>query len=231
MPSMPALNGKRLLLVEDDGELAASLVSRLRENGYVVGHRSDGREGLAAALQEDFDALVVDRMLPGMDGLELVKALRRRKDTPVIYLTTMSGIDDRVEGLDAGGDDYLTKPFAFAELLARIRALTRRPTHPPSKLTAGSIEMDLVARTVTRAGRRIDLVPQEFRLLEYLMKNADRVVTRKMLLEKVWNVYFDPGTNVVESHISRLRASLREGFATDPIQTVRGEGYRLLANQ
>ena len=228
---MSALNGKRLLLVEDDGELAASLVSRLRENGYVVKHDPDGRKGLTSALHEDFDALVVDRMLPGMDGLELVKALRRRKDTPVIYLTTMSGIDDRVEGLDAGGDDYLTKPFAFAELLARIRALIRRPTHPPSRLTAGSIEMDLVARTVTREGRRIDLVPQEFRLLEYLMNNADRVVTRKMLLEKVWNVYFDPGTNVVESHVSRLRASLNEGFSTDPIQTVRGEGYRLLANQ
>jgi two-component system, OmpR family, response regulator len=228
---MAALNGKRLLLVEDDGELAASLAARLRENGYVVGHQSDGRDGLALALQEDFDILVVDRMLPGMNGVELVKALRQRKDTPVIYLTTMSGIDDRVEGLDAGGDDYLTKPFAFAELLARIRALTRRPTHPPSRLAAGSIEMDLVARTVTRDGRPIDLVPQEFRLLEYLMKNAERVVTRKMLLEKVWNVHFDPGTNVVESHISRLRASLNEGSSADPIQTVRGEGYRLLAHR
>jgi two-component system OmpR family response regulator len=228
---MSASNGKRLLLVEDDGELAASLVARLRENGYVVGHLSDGRRGLAAALQEDFDALVVDRMLPGMDGLELVKALRERKNTPVIYLTTMSGIDDRVEGLDAGGDDYLTKPFAFVELLARIRALTRRPIHPASRLSCGAIEMDLVARTVTRDGRLIDLVPQEFRLLECLMNNSDRVVTRKMLLEKVWNVYFDPGTNVVESHISRLRASLNEGFPTDPIQPVRGEGYRLLANR
>jgi len=226
---MTALNGKRLLLVEDDGELAASLVSRLCADGYAVDHHSDGRQGLAAALQEDFDALVVDRMLPGMNGLELVKALRLRKHTPVIYLTTMSGIDDRVEGLNAGGDDYLVKPFAFAELLARVRALTRRPIQPPSRLSAGGIDMDLLARTVTRAGRLIELVPQEFRLLEYLMRNADRVVTRKMLLEKVWNVYFDPGTNVVESHISRLRASLNEGFSTDPIQTVRGEGYRLLA--
>jgi two-component system OmpR family response regulator len=228
---MAALTGKRLLLVEDDAELASSLAARLRENGYVVAHQSDGGDGLALALREDFDILVVDRMLPGMNGVELVKALRQRKDTPVIYLTTMSGIDDRVEGLDAGGDDYLTKPFAFAELLARIRALTRRPVHPPSRLTAGSIEMDLVARTVTRDGRPIDLVPQEFRLLEYLMKNAERVVTRKMLLEKVWNVHFDPGTNVVESHISRLRASLNEGSSSDPIQTVRGEGYRLLAHR
>jgi two-component system OmpR family response regulator len=228
---MSGTNGKRLLLVEDDGELASTLLARLRESDYAVEHHSDGREGLAAALAGDFDALIVDRMLPGMDGLDLVKALRQRKDTPVIYLTTMSGIDDRVAGLDAGGDDYLTKPFAFAELLARIRVLTRRATHPPSRLTAGSIEMDLLARTVTRDGRDIDLVPQEFRLLEYLMKNADRVVTRKMLLENVWNVYFDPGTNVVESHISRLRTSLKQGFSTDPIQTVRGEGYRLLASQ
>jgi two-component system, OmpR family, response regulator len=228
---MAVPTGKRLLLVEDDGGLASSLAARLRANGYVVEHQADGREGLAEALRQDFDVLVVDRMLPGMNGVELVKALRQRKDTPVIYLTTMSGIDDRVEGLDAGGDDYLTKPFAFAELLARIRALTRRPTHAPARLAAGSIEMDLVARTVTRDGRRIELVPQEFRLLEYLLKNAERVVTRKMLLEKVWNVHFDPGTNVVESHVSRLRASLNEGFSSDPIQTVRGEGYRLLAHR
>jgi two-component system OmpR family response regulator len=168
-------------------------------------------------------------MLPGIDGLTLVKTLRQQKSTPVIYLTTMSGIDERVQGLDAGGDDYLVKPFAFAELLARIRALTRRTTQPLARLTAGAIEMDLVKRTVTREGRAIDLVPQEFKLLECLLKNVDRVVTRKMLLEKVWEVYFDPGTNVVESHISRLRSSLNSGFSSDPIQTVRGEGYRLLA--
>lgn len=220
---------KHLLLIEDDVELATSLVSRLREHGYAVAHDADGVRGLATALAADFDAIVVNRMLPGIDGLELVRALRRKKATPVIYLTTMSGIDDRVQGLEAGGDDYLMKPFAFAELLARIRALTRRTTPNSAKLSAGSIEMDLAARSVTREGRNIDLVAQEFLLLECLLRNADRVVTRKMLLEKVWNVYFDPGTNVVESHISRLRASLNAGFASDAIQTVRGVGYRLLA--
>jgi two-component system OmpR family response regulator len=222
-------SGKRLLLIEDDVEFATSLASRLGESGYAVEHCSDGRKGLAAALSQDFDAMIVDRMLPGIDGLTLVKSVRQQKSTPVIYLTTMSGIDDRVQGLEAGGDDYLVKPFAFAELLARIRALTRRTTQPLARLNAGAIEMDLVARSVTRAGRDIDLVPQEFKLLEYLLRNVERVVTRKMLLEKVWDVYFDPGTNVVESHISRLRASLNAGFASDPIQTVRGEGYRLLA--
>lgn len=226
---MSAHPPKHLLLIEDDVGLAASLVSRLSEHGYTVEHESQGERALATALEIDFDAIIVDRMLPGIDGLELVRALRRKKSTPVIYLTTMSGIDDRVQGLEAGGDDYLMKPFAFAELLARIRALTRRTTPTSARLSVGSIEMDLAARTVTRDGRTIDLVPQEFRLLECLLRNADRVVTRKMLLEKVWNVYFDPGTNVVESHISRLRASLNAGFSIDAIQTVRGVGYRLLA--
>jgi two-component system, OmpR family, response regulator len=222
--------GKHLLLIEDDLELASSLKTSLARNGYSVLHVSDGRVGLASALKEEFDAIIVDRMLPGMEGLQLVRTLRQTKATPVMYLTTMGGIDDRVEGLEAGGDDYLVKPFAFAELLARIRALTRRGSPPASRLTAGSIEMDLVSRTVNRAGKPIELVPQEFRLLEYLLKNVDRVVTRKMLLEKVWDVHFDPGTNVVESHVSRLRASLNAGFSSDPIQTVRGVGYRLLAS-
>jgi two-component system, OmpR family, response regulator len=226
---MSAQPSKHLLLIEDDVDLATSLISRLSEHGYSVEHDSDGLRGLAIALGADFDAIIVDRMLPGINGLELVRALRPKKATPVIYLTTMSGIDDRVQGLEAGGDDYLLKPFAFPELLARIRALTRRSTPTSAKLSAGSIEMDLAARTVTREGRAIELVPQEFRLLEYLLRNADRAVTRKMLLEKVWDVYFDPGTNVVESHISRLRASLNAGFAIDAIQTVRGVGYRLLA--
>ncbi len=219
----------KLLLIEDDGELARSLVTRFMEHGYAAEHASDGPEGLDRALQEEFNAVIVDRMLPGMDGLELVRALRREKDTPVIFLTTMSGIDDRVQGLEAGGDDYLVKPFAFEELLARIRALTRRSSTNATKLSSGSIEMDLVERTVTRGGKAIDLVPQEFRLLEFLMRNADRVVTRKMLLEKVWDIYFDPHTNVVESHISRLRTRLNTGFSMDAIQTVRGVGYRLLA--
>jgi two-component system, OmpR family, response regulator len=228
---MSAPVGKHLLLIEDDVELASSLTARLEECGYRVKLENDGPKGLAKALDEEFDALIVDRMLPGLDGLDLVRTLRRTKSTPAIYLTTMGGIDDRVQGLEAGGDDYLIKPFAFAELLARIRALTRRTGQPPSRLSVGSIEMDLVARTVKRDGKPIELVPQEFRLLEYLLNHADRVVTRKMLLEKVWDVHFDPGTNVVESHISRLRANLNAGFTCDPIQTVRGVGYRLLAHQ
>jgi two-component system OmpR family response regulator len=218
----------RLLLTEDDAELARSLIERFRDQGYEVVHVGDGIEGLRAASCEDFDAIIVDRMLPGMDGLELVKAVRLRKATPIIYLTTMSGIDDRVRGLEAGGDDYLIKPFAFEELLARIRVMTRRRTPGAARLFAGSIEMDLVQRTVTRRGEPIELLPQEFRLLEYLVRNVDRAVTRKMLLENVWDIHFDPHTSVVESHISRLRARLNAHGGIDAIQTVRGTGYRLL---
>ena len=222
-----------VLLVEDDVELAESLVSRFHEVGYRTEHVSDGRLALAAALEGEYGVLVIDRMLPGMDGLSLMKELRRRsKSTPAIYLTTMAGIDDRVQGLEAGGDDYLVKPFEFVELLARVRAITRRSeASPVSRLVAGTLEMDLVQRTVHREGRPIELVPQEFRLLEYLMRNVNRAVTRKMLLENVWDIHFDPHTNVVESHVSRLRARLNENFAVDPIQTVRGVGYRLLAPQ
>jgi two-component system OmpR family response regulator len=219
----------RLLLVEDDLELARSLVERFSEHGYHVSHADDGIRGLNAALGQDFHAIIVDRMLPGLDGLELVKAVRREKATPVIYLTTMSGIDDRVRGLEAGGDDYLVKPFAFEELLARIRAMTRRSAPAAAKLCAGSIELDLVRRLVTRRGRSVDLLPQEFKLLEYLMRNVNRAVTRKMLLEHVWDIHFDPHTSVVESHVSRLRTRLNAGFDIDAIQTVRGVGYRLLA--
>jgi two-component system, OmpR family, response regulator len=219
----------RLLLTEDDTELARSLIERFRAQGYEVVHVADGIAGLTVATTQDFDAIIVDRMLPGMDGLELVKAVRRQKDTPIIYLTTMSGIDDKVRGLEAGGDDYLIKPFAFEELLARIRVMTRRQAPVSSRLFAGSIEMDLVQRTVTRRGRLIELLPQEFRLLEYLLRNADRAVTRRMLLENVWNIHFDPNTSVVESHISRLRARLNADCDVDAIQTVRGTGYRLLA--
>jgi two-component system OmpR family response regulator len=220
----------RLLLTEDDAELAQSLIDRFRDQGYEVVHAGDGIQGLKEATAQDFDAIIVDRMLPGLDGLELVKAVRRLKATPIIYLTTMSGIDDRVRGLEAGGDDYLIKPFAFEELLARIRVMTRRQAPASSKLFAGSIEMDLVQRTVTRHGRSIELLPQEFRLLEYLIRNAERAVTRKMLLENVWDIHFDPHTSVVESHISRLRARLNAHGDSDPIQTVRGTGYRLLAS-
>ncbi len=219
----------KILLIEDDVELANSLVERFRNEGYLTQHVRDGSAGLSEALRWDFSAIIVDRMLPSMDGLSLVKLLRREKSTPVIYVTTMGGIDDRVQGLEAGGDDYLVKPFAFAELLARIRAMTRRTGTSSAKLSAGSIEMDLVRRTVVREGRQIDLAPQEFRLLEYMMRNVDRVVTRKMLLENVWEIHFDPRTSVVESHVSRLRAKLNSGFAIDAIQTVRSTGYRLLA--
>jgi two-component system OmpR family response regulator len=220
-----------LLLAEDDDELAGSLIARFRDVGYVTEHVSDGRLALAAAMERDYGALVIDRMLPGMDGLSLMKELRRRaKTTPAIYLTTMAGIDDRVQGLEAGGDDYLVKPFEFVELLARVRAITRRSEGAQaSKLVAGTLEMDLVQRSVRREGQLIELVPQEFRLLEYLMRNANRAVTRKMLLENVWDIHFDPHTNVVESHVSRLRARLNQQFTADPIQTVRGVGYRLLA--
>ena len=220
----------RLLLTEDDAELAPSLIERFRDQGYEVVHVGDGLQGLKHATEQDFDAIIVDRMLPGLDGLELVRALRRHKSTPIIYLTTMSGIDDRVRGLEAGGDDYLIKPFAFEELLARIRVMTRRQAPASSRLFAGSIEMDLVQRTVTRHGRSVDLLPQEFLLLEYLLRHADRAVTRKMLLENVWDIHFEPNTSVVESHISRLRARLNAPGEIDAIQTVRGTGYRLLAS-
>ena len=219
-----------LLLVEDDVELAESLVGRFREHGYEVIHVGDGREGLREATHQNFDAMIVDRMLPGMNGLELVKAIRQKQATPIIYLTTMSGIDDRVGGLEAGGDDYLIKPFAFEELLARIRVITRRGAPPSLRLCAGSLELDLVQRTAKRGGHQIELLAQEFRLLEYLIRNADRTVTRKMLLENVWGIHFDPRTSVVESHISRLRSRLNAGGAIDVIQTVRGIGYRLHAS-
>ena len=219
----------KLLLIEDDLELANWLIERFRDQEYVIEHAIDGGAGLIAALAGDFSAIIVDRMLPVMDGLSLVKALRREKSTPVIYLTTMGGIDDRVQGLEAGGDDYLVKPFAFAELLARVRVMTRRTAESSAKLSAGTIEMNLVQRTVLREGRSIELTPQEFRLLEYMMRNVDRVVTRKMLLENVWGIHFDPHTSVVESHVSRLRSRLNHGFAVDAIQTVRSLGYRLLA--
>ena len=217
-----------LLLVEDDAELGPSLVESFRQNGYRVELVQDGKTALGRALAGNHRALIVDRMLPGLDGLGLVRALRRDKSTPVIFLTTMSGIDDRVQGLEAGGDDYLVKPFAFPELLARVRALTRR-AESGTLLVVGSIEIDLLKRTVKRSGTLIELVPQEFRLLEFLAQNVNRAVTRRMLLERVWNVHFDPHTNVVESQVSRLRTRLNDGFAINAIETVRGVGYKLVA--
>jgi two-component system OmpR family response regulator len=228
--TFPAMN---ILLVEDDVELAHSLAAHFRELGYAVQHCIDGESGLSSACGGDHQVIILDRMLPRLDGLSFVRELRQRAvTTPVIYLTTMSGIDDRVQGLEAGGDDYLVKPFAFAELLARVRVLSRRPggTHESTtRLAVGSIELDLLKRSVMRAGKGIDLLPQEFRLLEYLMRNTDRVLTRRMLLENVWGIHFDPQTSVVESHISRLRAKVNHGFEFDVIQTVRGTGYKFLA--
>jgi two-component system OmpR family response regulator len=238
---MPCLYGARwriframnILLVEDDVELARSVSDRFRQQGYAVRHCADGDSGLASACEGDYQVIILDRMLPRLDGLALVRKLRQRAvTTPVIYLTTMSGIDDRVQGLEAGGDDYLVKPFAFAELLARVRVLSRRSgmaQEPAIRLTLGSLELDLLKRTVVRAGKSIDLLPQEFRLLEYFVRNPDRVLTRRMLLENVWGIHFDPQTSVVESHISRLRAKVNLGFEFDVIQTVRGTGYKFLA--
>lgn len=240
-PSMPCASfsggvifrAMNILLVEDDVELARSVGDFFREQGYAVHHCRDGESGLASACEADYQVIVLDRMLPRLDGLSFVRKLRERAVmTPVIYLTTMSGIDDRVQGLEAGGDDYLVKPFAFAELLARVRVLARRPgnAHEPAiRLTLGSIELDLLKRTVLRAGKYIELLPQEFRLLEYFMRNPDRVLTRRMLLENVWSIHFDPQTSVVESHISRLRTKVNQGCDFDVIQTIRGTGYKFLA--
>jgi two-component system OmpR family response regulator len=228
--TFPSMN---ILLVEDDVELARSVADHFREHGLAVHHCGDGESGLSSACAGDYQVIILDRMLPQMDGLTFVRKLRERGvTTPVIYLTTMSGIDDRVQGLEAGGDDYLVKPFAFAELLARVRVLSRRPANANEsaiRLGGGSIELDLLKRTVLRSGKSIDLLPQEFRLLEYFVRNPDRVLTRRMLLENVWGIHFDPQTSVVESHISRLRAKVNQGFEFDVIQTIRGTGYKFLA--
>jgi len=223
----------KILVVEDDAETAAYIARGLREAGHVVDHAPDGQEGLFLATGGAYDVMVVDRMLPRLDGVSLIRALRAAKvATPALFLTARSGVGDRVEGLEAGGDDYLVKPFAFAELLARINALARRP--PPREettvLRVGDLEMDLIRRTVTRAGRRIELQPREFRLLEYLMRRAGQVVTRTMLLEGVWDFHFDPKTSVVETHISRLRAKIDKGFEHELIHTVRGAGYVIRAD-
>jgi two-component system, OmpR family, response regulator len=219
-----------VLVVEDDGPTATHLTEGLRGLGHAVQALGDGRLALARAMGEGFDALIVDRMLPGLDGLSVVRSLRGAGvRTPVLFLTAQGGIDDRVSGLEAGGDDYLVKPFAFVELVARLSAITRRAPEVQTVLRAGDLEMDLLARTVTRAGARIELQPREFRLLEYLLRNAGRVVTRTMLLEKVWEFHFDPRTNIVETHISRLRAKVDRGQQVGLIHTVRGSGYVLRA--
>lgn len=222
----------RILVVEDDRKTADYIVRGLTEAGHVCDSLADGRDGLFAATRDNYDIIVVDRMIPGLDGLSMVKALRAASaQTPVLFLTAVGGIDDRVEGLDAGGDDYLVKPFAFSELLARINALGRRPPAQQHKSTlrVADLEMDLVRRRVARQGRAIELQPREFRLLEVLMQGEGRVITRTMLLERVWDFNFDPKTSVVETHISRLRAKIDKPFETQLLHTVRNIGYSLHA--
>jgi two-component system OmpR family response regulator len=226
------MQAMRVLVIEDDAETGSYLRRGLREQGHVVDIATNGRDGLFMATSEAYDILIVDRMLPHLDGLSVVKTARATGlKTPVLFLTTMSGVGDRVEGLEAGADDYLVKPFAFAELSARINALARRPpmAQVETVLKVADLEIDLISREVRRAGLDIDLQPREFRLLEYLMRNAGRVVTRTMLLESVWDFHFDPKTNIVETHISRLRSKIDRGFDTELIETVRGSGYILRA--
>lgn len=220
-----------ILVIEDDREAAEYMVKGLGESGHVVDHAADGETGLALA-EEGFDVLIVDRMLPALDGITLVERLRARGDTtPVLFLSALGEVDDRVRGLKAGGDDYLVKPYAFSELLARVDALVRRgnPLEAQTRLEVGDLVIDRLARRVSRAGRRIELQPREFRLLDYLARHAGQVVTRTMLLENVWEYHFDPQTNVIDVHISRLRAKIDKDFDTPLLHTVRGAGYRLSA--
>jgi two-component system OmpR family response regulator len=221
----------KFLLIEDDKEAAEYLVKALSESGYVVDHAAEGRDGLFMATSGAYDALIVDRMLPGMDGLSIIAALRAAEiRTPTLVLSALGAVDDRVKGLRAGGDDYLVKPYAFSELLARLEALLRRgnaAAAPTTKLRVAELEMDLLTRAVRRDGQAIDLLPREFRLLEYLMRHAGQVVTRTMLLESVWDYHFDPQTNVIDVHISRLRQKIDKGFAKPLLHTIRGAGYSL----
>ena len=227
----------RILLIEDDPETSRFIRKGLEEAGHVLDHAGDGKQGLLLALDADHDALVVDRMLPGLDGLSIVRSLRAAgRNTPVLVLSALGEVDDRVEGLRAGGDDYLVKPFALAELSARLEALARRRSGssdsgsgPVTRLAVADLEMDLLARRVQRAGRTIELKPREFRLLEHLMRHAGQVVTRTMLLEAVWDYHFDPQTNVIDVHVSRLRRKVDRDFGPSLIHTVRGAGYVIRA--
>jgi two-component system OmpR family response regulator len=221
-----------ILLIEDDTEAAKFLVKGLRESGYSVDHAADGREGLFRATEGQFDLVVTDRMLPHLDGLTVIQLMRRKGiTTPVLVLSALGSVDDRVRGLKAGGDDYLTKPFAFVELLARIEALTRRRTSvgDTTKLKVADLDFDLLARRVTRGGREIELTARELKLLEFLMRRAGQVVTRTMLLEGVWDLHFDPQSNLIDVHISRLRQAIDRGADRQLIHTVRGSGYVLRA--
>lgn len=220
----------KLLVIEDDATTGAYIARGLREEGHVVDLMDDGRAGLLAATGGGYDVLIVDRMLPHVDGLTLVKTLRGAgSTTPVLFLTAMGSVEDRIGGLNAGGDDYLVKPFAFGELSARVAALGRRPQvlEQETELQAGDLNLDLLTRKVTRDGQELDLLPREFSLLEFLLRRKGRVQTRTMLLEGVWDLSFDPMTNVVETHISRLRAKVDKPFPSELIKTVRGAGYRI----
>jgi two-component system OmpR family response regulator len=217
-----------ILLIEDDADTAAYIVDGLKQLGHVFDHVADGERGMQSAASESYDVVIVDRMLPGLDGLSIVKAMRAAGvRTPVLFLSTLGGLDDRVIGLESGGDDYLVKPFALSELAARINALARRPAMAAIDviLRVADLEMDLLKRTVARQGRPIDLQPREFRLLEYLMRHAGQVVTRTMLLENVWDFHFDPKTTLVDTHMSRLRAKVDRDFDAELIHTIRGHGY------
>lgn len=220
----------RILLIEDDEEAAAYLAKNLRGAGHAVDHALDGDTGLSMASAGDYDAYIVDRMLPKLDGLTLLARRRDENDeTPALFLSALGEVDDRVAGLKAGGDDYLVKPYAFSELLARVEALGRRrgPATVTTTYTVDDLEIDVIARTVRRGGKKIDLQPREFRLLEYLMRHAGQVVTRTMLLENVWEYHFDPQTNVIDVHISRLRSKIDKDFNKPLLKTVRGAGYTI----
>lgn len=222
-----------ILVVEDDRDVAGFVVKGLREAGHATAQADNGRDALDLAAAGRFDAVILDRMLPGgMDGLRVLETLRGRgNQTPVLFLSALGEVDDRVQGLKAGGDDYLVKPFSFAELLARVEALTRRGRDEArrTRLVVGDLEMDLLSRVVRRAGQKVELQPREFRLLEYLMRHAGQVVTRTMLLEGVWDYHFDPQTNVIDVHVSRLRQKVDKPFGTPLIHTVRSSGYTLRA--
>ena len=222
----------KILVIEDDRMTGSYIAEGLREEGHSVDLIDTGTDGLIQATVGSYDLMIVDRMLPGLDGVSIVKTLRGAKNrVPVLFLTALGGVDDRIEGLNSGGDDYLVKPFVFGELSARVAALGRRPqmSDEPTVLRIRDLEMNLLTRKVTRAGQMIDLLPREFALLEHLTRRKGRILTRTMLLEAVWDIHFDPQTNVVETHISRLRAKVDKPFDSELIQTVRGSGYRINA--
>ena len=225
------MSAMRILIIEDDPDSAAFLVKAFREAGHVADHAADGLEGYAMARDGTYDVLIVDRMLTKLDGLSLIGGLREQKiDTPVLILSALGQVDDRVKGLRAGGDDYLAKPYAFSELLARVEVLQRRKGVAASDATVlrvGGLELDRLSHKLTRDGKEIQIQPREFRLLEYLMKHAGQVVTRTMLLENVWDYHFDPQTNVIDVHMSRLRSKIDKGYDVPLLHTIRGSGYMI----